>query len=238
MTRPAATRVWIVEDEVSYRDTLSFLVGNVNGLLLGRTFGTAEDALAAAEQATAAEAPALVLMDVNLPGLNGIEATKRLRALLPDARVVVLTVRNDADTIYEALRAGASGYLPKWVPVDTLVSALQQARDGGMLIPPTVARRVLAYFQGGGAPPEAMGDGVPGGVPVPPRGGRGAAYGLTERERGVLRLMAEGLTQKEIAASLEITLSTVSKHVQRVYEKLHVNTLGGAVAKAIRERLV
>jgi DNA-binding NarL/FixJ family response regulator len=241
LARTDAARAWIVEDEVSYRDTLSFLVSNVSGLALGRAFGNAEDALAAAARAAAGEepAPALVLMDVNLPGLDGIEATARLRSLLPDTRVVVLTVRNDDEAIYAALRAGASGYLPKWAPVDTLIAALQQARDGGLLMPPTVARRVLAYFEGEAPPPPVRSRGEAAGpVAGAPPGGGGTAYGLTGRELEVLRLMADGLIQKEIAEALVIASSTVNKHVQRVYEKLHVNTLGGAVAKAIRERLV
>jgi DNA-binding NarL/FixJ family response regulator len=221
--RPAG--LWLVEDEPAYRDALLFLIGHVSGLRLDRAFDNAESVIDAAETAKGGQAvvPDVVLMDVNLPGVDGIEATARLRAALPDSRVIVLTVRDDADTVFAALRAGACGYISKGAPVDVLVQAIQQALDGGMLVPPAVARRVLAFF--------ADGDADRAGPPA-------EQYGISGRERDVLRGMVDGLTQKEIADALFISPSTVSGHVQRIYEKLRVHTINAAVAKALRERLV
>ena len=210
-------RAWIVEDEAQFRESLAFLVGRVDGLNADRTFADAEAALAALEAAGPGERPGLVLMDVNLPGMSGVEATARVRALAPEARVVVLTVRDEAATIFAALRAGASGYLLKGEPIDRILAAIREALAGGVMLPAPVAREVLGFFA---AQPSA------------------ADYGLSERERAVLELMVEGLAQKEIAGALFVTTSTVNKHVQRVYEKLHVHTAPAAVAKAIRERLV
>jgi DNA-binding NarL/FixJ family response regulator len=221
--RPAT--LWLVEDELAFRDALVFLMEHVSGLVIERTFEDAEGALALAERfvSDAAVRPDVVLMDVNLPRTDGIEATALLRETLPDTRVVVLTVRDDADTIFAALRAGACGYISKGAPVDVLVHAIQQALDGGMVVPPAVARRVLSFFQANGA---AESD-------------RPAEdYGISSRECQVLRGMVDGLTQKEIAESLFISLSTVSGHVQRIYEKLRVHTVNAAVAKALREGLV
>lgn len=214
----SSSRAWLVEDELHYRDTLGRLFARIDGLDHDGTFANAETALEAAAEVRHGRRPApdLVLMDVNLPGLDGVAATSRLATLLPGVRVVMLTVRDDSETIFAALQAGASGYLLKDAPIGTILDALQEALRGAMLVPAPVARKVLGFFQG---------------VPS-------ADYGLTEREREVIRRMAEGLTQKEIAADLFVSGSTVNGHVQRVYEKLHVHTAPAAVAKALRERLL
>lgn len=215
---PPPARVWLVEDEPPYRDALEAVLGRAEGVVIERAFGTAEAALEAADGAAAAEAggPDLVVLDVNLPGMGGVEAAGQLRARLPSTRVVMLTVRDDADTLYAALRAGASGYLLKDAPADVLVQTLRQALDGALLVSAPVARRVLDFFR----------------APQPPD------YGLSPREREVLQRMAEGLVQKEIAAALHISPATVNGHVQRVYDKLAVRSSTAAVAKALRERLI
>lgn len=210
-------RVWVVEDEPHYRETLASLVERVDGLGGARAFADAEGALDALEAAGPGERPGLVLMDVNLPGMTGIEATARLKARLPEARVVVLTIRDEAATIFAALRAGASGYLLKGEPIDRILAAIREALAGGVMLPAPVAREVLDFFA---AQPAAE------------------DYGLSERERDVLERMVAGLPQKEIAEVLFVSPATVNKHVQRVYEKLHVHSASAAVAKAVRERLV
>ena len=212
---PPPARAWLVEDEPHYRNVFGFLIGQSGGLELAASFATAEEALAAAAAAAPQERPAIVVLDVQLPGLSGVAALAPLAAALPEARLVMLTARDDADTIFGALRAGAQGYLLKDSPVETLLAGLRQALDGAMLVPAPVARRVLAHFHT--APPD---------------------YGLTERERDVLRGMVAGQTQKEIAAALFISPPTVNGHVQSLYRKLSVHTAGGAAAKAVGERLV
>ena len=215
---PPAT-VWIVEDDAGYRDAVAATLAPSADVQ--RVFGSVEDALAWAD-AHAGRAPAggwpdVLLLDVNLPGLTGIEGLGALKARLPGTRIVMLTIRDDADTIYGALGAGASGYLLKDAPADQIAAAVEAARAGGMLMPGPVARRVLARFEQPAPAPD---------------------YGLTERERDVLREMVLGHTQKEIAARLFVSVNTVNTHVQHLYEKLHVHNGSAAVAKALRERLL
>lgn len=205
--------VWIVEDDDGYRDALTAALGAA----VAQAFESVEDAVAWTGVMGAGSAPDVVLLDVNLPGASGIEGLSLLKAALPATRFVMLTIRDDAETVYAALRAGASGYLLKSASADTILAAVGAARDGGMLMPPPVARLVLALF----APEPASPD-----------------YGLSPRERDVLAAMADGLTQKEIADRLGLTPNTVNTHVQHLYAKLHVRSASAAVAKALRERLL
>lgn len=226
MPAPPDARVWLVEDEPAFRETFAYLVEHAAGMRCARTFGRAEDALAAladgaTDGADDGDGPDLLLLDVNLPGRSGIELAAEAKALRPEARIVMLTIRDDAETIFAALRAGASGYLLKNSPIDGIIAGLQEALDGGMLMPAPVARKVLGFF-----------------ADAPVAGGSAEDYGLTEREGEVLSLMVEGLIQKEIADQLCVSPSTVNGHVQRIYGKLHVRSGRAAVAKALRERLV
>ena len=212
-------RVWVVEDEPDYLYTMALLLESTPGMCCAGRFSSGEAALSELESKGVDAYPEVVLMDVNMPGLGGIASTERLKALLPEVPIVMLTIRDDAETIFEAFRAGASGYLLKDSPIDTITAAIREALGGGMLMPAPVARKVQAFFseRGGPAP---------------------ADYGLSPREREVLEKMVEGLSQKEIAAQLFICVSTVNVHVQHIYEKLHVHSSSAAVAKAVRERLV
>ena len=214
---PAPARAWLVEDEPHYRNVFEFLIGQTAGIQLTAWFGTAEAAIAEAQTVAPAARPALVVLDVQMPGLDGVTALPLLARALPEARLVMLTARDDPETLFGALRAGAQGYLLKGSPVETILAGLRQALDGAMLVPAPVARRVLAHFRDLGP---------------------AADYGLTARERDVLRGMVDGKTQKEIAAALFISAPTVNGHVQNVYSKLAVHTAAGAVAKAVGEHLV
>ena len=210
--------VWLVEDEEAYRAAVQEALAPAADVR--EAFGSVEDALAWAAvrgRAPGAEPPDVLLLDVNLPGVSGLDGLGALKAALPGTRVVMLTIRDDAETLFTALRAGASGYLLKSADPDQLTAAVEAARDGGMLMPAPVARKVLAAFEHPRPSPD---------------------YGLTERERDVLREMVQGRTQKEIAARLFVSTSTVNTHVQHIYEKLHVHSGSAAVAKAVRERLV
>ncbi len=211
--------VWLVEDDIDFRETVAEGVGGAVRAV--EAFGSVEAALARIESFRGGTPevgwPEGVLLDVNLPGLSGIEGVGELKARLPDAAIVMLTIHDDAETVYAALGAGASGYLLKSAGLDALVGAVREARSGGMLMQRQVARLVLAAF-------EAR-------RPVPD-------YGLTERETEVLAEMVAGHTQPQIAERLFVSLSTVNCHVQSAYAKLHVHNGSAAVAKAIRERLV
>ncbi|HYG68989.1 MAG TPA: response regulator transcription factor [Anaeromyxobacteraceae bacterium] len=147
--------------------------------------------------------------------MSETEGLAALKARLPGTRIVMLTIRDEADVISAALGAGASGYLTKDAAVDEIAAAVEAARGGGMLMPGPVARKVLGFFEG-----------------LRPA----SDYGLTERD--VLREMVEGYAQKEIAERLFVSPSTVDSHVQHIYEKLHVHSSSAAVAKAVRERLL
>lgn len=218
-TMAGLIRVWLVEDEAHYRQTFSYLVDQTAGMRCVQTYADGEAVLARLEgMNTEASSPDVVLMDINLPGINGIECVSLVKARLPETQIVMLTIHDEEDTIFEAFRAGASGYLLKNAPLDVILAAIREASRGGVLIPPQVARKVLHFFTRE--------------IPTP------SNYDLTERERDVLQKMVEGLSQKEIAAQLFVSPSTVNSHIQHIYEKLHVHSSSAAVAKAIRERLV
>jgi DNA-binding NarL/FixJ family response regulator len=214
----ASIRVWIVEDDPQYRQVMSFIVRSTSGMGCPRTFEEGEELLEHLDRAPADEAPDVLLMDIHLPRMNGITCVAGVKARRPGIRVVMLTNLDDEKLIFDALRAGASGYLLKSAPIDQILSAIREAHHGGMLMPAPVAEKVLSFFCQ---------------TPGPP-----VDYSLTAREREVLEKMVEGLTQKEIAARLFISLSTVTTHIQHLYEKLHVNSNSAAVVKALRERLV
>jgi DNA-binding NarL/FixJ family response regulator len=152
-------------------------------------------------------------MDINLPGMNGIEAVRRLKSLMPDAQFVMVTVYEDADHIFHALAAGATGYLLKQTPRSELVAALKQVHSGGSPMTSNIARKVVQSFQQRAAP--SVADDAE----------------LSPREREVLELLARGYLYKEIAETLQISLPTVNTYIRRIYEKLHVRSRAQAVAK-------
>lgn len=211
-------RVWLVEDERQYRETLAYLIDHTTGMECSRRFERGETALEALEILGTAAYPDVMLMDVNLPGLSGLECASRVKACLPQTPIVMLTIRDDAETIFEAFRAGASGYLVKDAHVDQIIAAVREALSGGMLMPAPVARKVRALLS---EPAAAT-----------------VEYGLSAREKDVLEHMVAGHAQKEIAERLFISPATVSTHIQHIYQKLHVRSGSAAVAKAVRERLV
>ncbi|HYE58392.1 MAG TPA: response regulator transcription factor [Rhodothermales bacterium] len=211
---PDAIPVWLVEDDEGFRSSIASALWLTEGVDCTGAYGSVAAALADARHAPP---PAVLLLDVNLPGASGLEALQAFRTTLPGTRVVMLTIHDDAETIFRALEGGASGYVVKGGPLPRLVEVIREAAAGGMLLPPTVARRVQEYFAGARATSD---------------------YGLTAREQEVLRLMCDGYGQKQIAEHLFLSLATVNTHVQTIYEKLHVHTGTAAVSKAFRERLI
>jgi len=210
--------VWLVEDNALFGMGVQRVVNSLGGMTFGGIFTSAELAFAALGKSSL---PDVILLDVQLPGMDGIQALATFRELAPDARVVILTVFDDADKISRAVCAGASGYVLKSAGIDQIGQAIEQVIAGGAPMTPEVARKVLNAFANRVPVPEINDD-----------------YRLTERELDILRLLADGLVKKEIADRLDITLNTVSTHLRKVYTKLHVGTNTGAVAKALRERII
>ena len=202
--------VSIVEDDCEARKVLVDWVRAEADFRLGSDHGSAESALPVLPR----EAPAIVLMDINLPGLNGVECVRQLKVLLPETQFVMLTVYEDAEHIFNALAAGATGYLLKHTPRAELLAALREVRAGGSPMASNIARRVVQSFR---TPPPAL-------APPP-------ATELSGREQEVLELLAGGYLYKEIAEQLNISVATVNTYIRRIYEKLQVRSRGQAVAR-------
>jgi DNA-binding NarL/FixJ family response regulator len=214
------TEVWLIEDNEIFATGMQRAIDRMEDMRCRGKYQSVEEAFAALESGGE---PDVILLDVQLPGMDGITALSRLKAMAPAAQVVILTVFDDADKIFRAVCAGASGYVLKSSTRAEIGEAIRQVIDGGASMAPEVARKVLDTLTAR----EARGG---------PQGND--AYDLTRRQRDILRLMADGLVKKEIADALNISLATVSTHMQRVYDKLHVTTNTGAVAKALREKLI
>jgi DNA-binding NarL/FixJ family response regulator len=209
--------VWIVEDNAPYRNSLSRVVGGMVGHENLRAFSDCEGALAALPTGRAPEA---LLLDLDLPGMGGLEALPRFKSLAPATRIIILTSFDDHDRIAKAICAGAAGYLLKSTELSRVTSAIHEALAGGAPMTPSVASVVLTMFAQASAAKNTSPE-----------------YGLTPRERETLEGMVGGLTAKAIAARMNVSYHTVDTHVRNIYEKLGVQSRGGAVAKAVRERL-
>lgn len=207
--------VWLVEDYAPFRNTVSKLLNSTPGLTCTHLFATGEDAL---RSLSTQQKPGVILLDVGLPGMNGIEFLIKVRDCAPDTRVVILTAFEDEEKLFRAICSGASGYLLKTATADQITSAIREAHAGGAPMTPSIARRVLDMFSRM-APSKTD-------------------YGLSDREKLVLEKMVSGLTKKEIAATLDMNFHTVDAALRSIYSKLEVNTRTGAVAKALKEKLV
>ena len=216
---PEEIQVWLVEDSEIYRRGLARAIDSAQGMSCEGEFDCAETAM---EALKARPAPEVILLDVGLPGMDGLVALEKIRELSPESRVVILTVFKDSDKIFRAVCSGANGYLLKTASTDAVVTAVRQAAEGGAPMGAEVAERVLTLFATLAKTKRAQAD----------------DYGLSPRETEVLQQMAEGLVHKQIAAALDVSIHTVTNHIRSIYAKLHVNTNTGAVAKAIREGLV
>jgi len=201
--------VAIVEDDVPAREILAGWIRNAPGFTCAGEFDDAETALARIPE----EKPSVVLFDINLPGMNGIECVRKLKPRLPDTQFVMVTVYEDANHIFNALSAGASGYLLKQTRRNELIDALKDVHAGGSPMSSQIARKVVQNFYRN----ETQTDGETG--------------ELSGREREVLELLARGYLYKEIAEQLKIGVQTVNTYIRRIYEKLHVRSRAQAVAK-------
>jgi len=208
-------RVAVVEDDARVRSVLTEVLDGAQDCECAGVFHTADCALAALPSLQ----PDVILMDINLPDLSGVECVMRLGPLLPKSQILVLTSYQDPETIFQALSAGAHGYLVKPTMPDKLLEAIREVREGGAPMSRTIARKVLEVFRN----------------QTPPRPARTKdpmdEESLGPRERQVLNFLVAGLSYKEIASELNIGLSTVGTYVQRIYEKLHVHTRREIIAR-------
>jgi DNA-binding NarL/FixJ family response regulator len=205
------TTVSIVEDNDQLRSTLARMIDRADGFQCVGQHPSAEAAL----QAIPNERPQVVLMDINLPGMNGVECVRRLKQQLPETQVIMLTVYEDTENIFNALAAGASGYLLKRTPSAEILDGIRQVLQGGSPMTAHIARKVVQSFQRAPASPQPTED-------------------LSPREREVLDCLSQGFLYKEIAEKLGISYETVHTYIRRIYEKLQVRTRTEAVAKFLK----
>ncbi|MDA1272495.1 MAG: response regulator transcription factor [Verrucomicrobia bacterium] len=203
--------VSIVEDNDQLRQTLARVIARAEGFHCVNQYESAESALEGLPTAK----PDVVLMDINLPGMNGVECVRRLKQALPQTQVVMLTVYEDTENIFNALAAGASGYMLKRTPRAELLDAIREVQQGGSPMTAHIARKVVQSFQKAGASPQP-------------------AENLSQREQEVLDCLSQGFLYKEIADKLGISYETVHTYIRRIYEKLQVRTRTEAVAKFLR----
>ncbi len=203
--------VSIVDDEPKLRESIATFVNGSPGFRCMSAYGSAEAAL----RGLPTDRPDVVLMDINMARMNGIECVRRLKALSPEIQIVMFTVYEDTDQIFRALAAGATGYLLKRLPPAKLLQAIKEVHEGGSPMSSSIARKVVASFQ-----------------KVEP--GPGERPHLSPREDAVLDYLAKGLTYKQIADQLGISIDTVRTYLRRIYEKLHVQSRTEAVAKYLR----
>jgi DNA-binding NarL/FixJ family response regulator len=202
--------VAIIEDDAELRQLFSLLIDSSPGFRCEHAYESAELALKGIRRG----AVDIALMDIDLPGISGIECTRKLRDLDPDVNIVMLSVHEDDEAVFDSLCAGASGYLLKETPPARVMASIQEAFDGGAPMSASIARKVLHSFR----------------TPT--------HTGLSERELEVLRLLCRGDNYKMIAEALFVSPNTIKAHIKNIYKKLHVNSRAEAVSKAHKDRLI
>lgn len=207
-----AIRVAIVEDDTLVRENLSQLIDDAAGFRCTGAYATAERALNQIPR----DPPDVVLMDLNLPGVSGVECVRRLNKLMPRLQIMMLTVYEDSDKVFAALEAGAGGYLLKRTSPDKLLEAIQDLHNGGAPMSSYIARKVVQSFRERSSRAQDVDK-------------------LSPREEEILHLVARGYHNKEIATQLDISTETVRVHLRNIYEKLHVNSRSQAVAIFLRD---
>ncbi len=204
----------IFDDSREQRDALRAVLGTVPGISIVGVFPSARRAIADVGSCK----PDVILMDIDMPGVDGIQATALLQAPFPKVRIIMLTVIEDDDRIFAAIQAGADGYFLKQTDPDRLIQGVKDVMVGGAPMSPSIARRVLRMVEAAHTP-------------------KSNEFELTQRELEILALLVKGHTYKRIASSLEISYGTVNRHVSNVYVKLHVHSVNEAVALAVRKGL-
>jgi DNA-binding NarL/FixJ family response regulator len=208
-------RIAIIEDSRQIREGLRQLIDGSEGCSVTGGFGSMEEALAQMPR----DLPDVALVDIGLPGISGIEGIRQLKQLYPEIHLLVLTVYSDDERIFDAICAGACGYLLKKTPPSKLLDAIAEVANGGAPMSPEVARRVVELFRTARAPERA-------------------SYHLTPHEVRLLQLLVNGRNRKTAATELGVSVHAITFHLRQIYEKLHVHSKSDAVVKALRNRLI
>jgi DNA-binding NarL/FixJ family response regulator len=207
--------IWIVEDNAFFKKCLIELINSEPDLVCSQAFNSCEKALQQMELGTV---PSIILLDIGLPGMSGLEGIQKFKQLAPSTQIIIITVHEDSDSIFQAICAGAAGYLLKSSAGDKIIEAIHDVQKGGSPINAQIAKKVLTAFAALNSP--------------------SPDYNLTEREREILLQMINGLTKKEIGTKLFLSHHTIDTHIRNIYNKLHVNKRSSAVAVALKQRIV
>lgn len=202
--------VAIVEDDHDIRQTLALIIDGTPGYICEHAYEDCETAIGGIQQ----HKPDVVLMDINLPGMTGIEGVKKLKVKMPDLDVIMLTIQVDDHSVFESICAGATGYLIKSTPPAQLLHAIKEVSEGGSPMSTQIARKVLHSFR------------------------RSTDSSLTDRETEILRELCDGQNYKVIAEKLFVSGHTVRTHIKNIYKKMHVNSRAEAVRKALKDKLI
>jgi DNA-binding NarL/FixJ family response regulator len=203
----------ICEDNDDYRESLVAFLDEDEDLVCCGSFANADNIVEKINNCR----PDVVLMDIDMPGTNGIDALKEIKQVFTAIEIIILTVFEDRENVFEAVCAGASGYLLKNAMPDLIARSVKEVTYGGAAMSPVIARKTLQFFQ---------------------KHPDNDAFKLTAQEQQILKLLVDGLSYKMIAAKLNVVIDTIRYHIKKIYEKLHVHSAPEAVAKAIRDRLV
>lgn len=211
-----AVRVAIFEDEHLTREMLKDLVNSASNMVCTGAYADAHDLIRKVESAE----PSVILMDIEMPGINGIEAVRIIKENFPAIHIIMQTVHDDDDKIFQSICAGASGYLIKGIPAARILEALNEALLGGSPFSPGVASRIIDQFRKQSVPAEID------------------SIKLSDREHEILQFMVNGMSNKMIADRCFISSNTVKFHIRNIYEKLRVNSKSSAVAQALKRKLI
>ena len=211
---PEQISVVIVEDDKLIREGIAELINSTSGFQLNAVFENCEVALKEINKVL----PDVILMDISMPGMNGIECVKKIIAANSGIKIIMLTVYEEEQKIFDSLRAGASGYILKRSSLQEILSSIKEVVNGGGPMSPVIANKVLNYFNKSGKKSDEI--------------------NLTTRESEILKELVEGHSYKKISEILFISLDTVRSHIKSIYQKLHVNSKSEAVAKALKDNLL
>ncbi|MCB0835270.1 MAG: response regulator transcription factor [Bacteroidetes bacterium] len=208
--KPSLIHTALVEDDHEIRQLLKLIIDGSPGFTCNLAFEDAESAI----EGIPRYRPDIVLMDIDLPGMSGISCVRELKNTMPDLDIIMLTIKEDDESVFESLCAGASGYLVKETPPVELLAAIQEAHQGGAPMSAHIARKIVSSFHAVRKSP------------------------LSSRETEVLRMLCKGDNYKSIAEAIFVSTNTVKAHIKNIYKKLHVHTRAEAVSKALKDRLI